>query len=220
MRNRLTRWFAILLGVLLLVWFIVASEKLEERTLLLQPPLEEVTFRTFTLLPLVTKPTQRIEIRVAKEYDVTSLLDFGVFGGLQPGRSDEEIEVALGKPLLRRVDDLGGSWVRYPTSFGYVEAGCEGPASGGPTDSKSKTPRCRRRLRAFTDRPLSTILREPLLAQVHAGEQMTRKAGRREVVVIDAGKGPVLEVVVSEDRFRMLELYLPIERNPQRATKE
>jgi hypothetical protein len=199
--------------VVLALCFFPACERSIERSFAVDPPLTKADVRSFTPVALISKPTQTITLHVAQQADLRSVVDLAVFGKLQPEIADSTAEILFGKPVQVRTDDFGGTWSRYPTSFGFVELGCDRRTSPtGEAEADKKPPPCRRSLRAFTSRPAEAVFRQPILRQLTAAEEMTPTPRSRELVIFDAHTELLLNCWFKNGGIEYLELFKHIDR--------
>ena len=196
----------------LLTIFFLGCERSEERALPAAFPLTKVSVRAFTPFVGISSWSQTVTLYVAKGTEISSLVDLRVFGELQPGATAEQAEARFGKPNQTRTDNFGTTWYTYQTPLGHAEIGCDkrtSPTDGGKEGTNAP---CWWALYAYTDQPLSSIFREPVLSQLHAAEQMRSKVGDRSIELVDPEGHPILQAWIKQGRLSTMRLYAHLDR--------
>jgi len=197
---------------LLVTILATGCERSEEKTLPATLPLTKVTIRSFTPFRGVSSWSQTITIYIAKAGEVVSLVDLRAFGDLQPGTTAEQAQSRLGKPSHTRTDDFGATWYSYQTPLGHAEIGCDkrtSPADGGKETTNVP---CWWALYGYTDQPVSSIFRDPVLSQLRTAEGMRPKVGERSIEFVDTDGHPILHAWLKQDRISAMRLYQRVDR--------
>lgn len=192
--------------------FVTGCERSEEKTLPAAPPLTKVTVRSFMPFRGVSSWSQTITVYVAKAEEVPNLVDLRAFGDLQPGTTAERAESRWGKPNRTRTDEFGATWYSYQTPLGHAEVGCDKRTS--PIHGSKEAPNvpCWWTLYAYTDKPASSIFREPVLSQLRIAEGLRPEASERSIELVDGDGDPILQAWLKQDRLLRMRLYQRLNR--------
>src|SRR5215813_75489 len=186
-------------------------ERSEERDLQVVPPFIKVSVRNFTPFAGISKWTQTVTMQISRDADLRNLVDLRVFGELQPGVTAQQVETRFGKPSETRTDEFGTVWYSYKTELGQAEVGCEkatSPAQGG---KEVVNPPCWWDLYAYTEQPVSNILKEPVLSRLRTAEQIRSKVSNRTLEFLDQAGQPILLVWLERERISKMRLLRHVE---------
>jgi hypothetical protein len=198
---------AVTLFLALLTILYAGCERSEEKALPAAFPVTKVSVRAFTPFVGLSSWSQTVTLYVARETEIGSLVDLRVFGGLEPGITAEQAEARFGKANQTRTDTFGTTWYSYQTPLGHAEVGCDSRTSPAEDGKEVANLPCWWSLYAYTDQPVSRILREPVLSQLRAAEQVRSKVSDRSIYLVDSEGAPILQVWLKEGRISTMRLY-------------
>ena len=179
----------------------IACERSAVRELDAAPPLGHVSMRSWTPPVALLSWSQDIMITLARDVDVSKLVDLRVFAGLQPGTTIEQAASKLGAPARAWSDDLG-TWSEYRNQWGTLQVGCERSRSVPTSDTS-----CNWRLYAHPIGAISMVFGRAVVEQIEVGKRMTPRASHRTIMLWSWDHNALVDASLVGERITRMMLH-------------